>query len=346
MINYIYQLTSPQFFSVKFEDIEINKKVIIRPRYMSICHADQRYYQGNRDINVMREKLPMALIHECCGEVILDKTGHFQPGQQVVMIPNQPARDENGATLESEKPLIYENYRRDSKFLSSGADGFMREFVDIEPDRVIPFENIPLQTAAITEFVSVACHAVSRLQKIAHKKRDAIGIWGDGALSYVIANVLRSKMPKTKIYVIGKNQRKLSRFSFVTRTFLTYNIPKDLQIDHAIECVGGEGALDAINDMIEHTSPQGTLMLMGVSENKVAINTRLLLEKGFTMVGCSRSGRADFETAIALMQTQRFRRRLTSIIYEDAPVKNFDDMHRAFAADLNTPFKTVFEWKV
>ncbi|MGN0460487.1 MAG: alcohol dehydrogenase catalytic domain-containing protein [Ruminococcus sp.] len=346
MINYIYQLTSPQFFSVKFEDIEISKKVIIRPRYMSICHADQRYYQGNRDINVMREKLPMALIHECCGEVIMDKTGHFQPGQQVVMIPNQPARDENGTIIEDEKPLIYENYRPDSKFLSSGADGFMREFVDIEPDRVIPFENIPLQTAAITEFVSVACHAMSRLHKLAHKKRDAIGIWGDGALSYVIANVLRTKMPKTKIYVIGKNQRKLSRFSFVTRTFLTYNIPKDLQIDHAIECVGGEGALDAINDMIEHTSPQGTLMLMGVSENKVAINTRLLLEKGFTMVGCSRSGRADFEAAIALMQTQRFRRRLSSIIYEDAPVKNFDDMHRAFAADLNTPFKTVFEWKV
>lgn len=346
MINYIYQLTSPQFFSVKFEDIEINKKVIVRPRYMSICHADQRYYQGNRDINVMREKLPMALIHECCGEVIMDKTGHFQPGQQVVMIPNQPARDENGVILEDEKPLIYENYRRDSKFLSSGADGFMREFVDIEPDRVIPFENIPLQTAAITEFVSVACHAYSRLNKLAHKKRDAIGIWGDGALSYVIANVLRTKMPKTKIYVIGKNQRKLSRFSFVTRAFLTYNIPKDLQIDHAIECVGGEGALDAINDMIEHTSPQGTLMLMGVSENKVAINTRLLLEKGFTMVGCSRSGRADFESAIALMQAQRFRRRLSSIIYEDAPVKNFDDMHRAFAADLNTPFKTVFEWKV
>ncbi len=346
MINYIYQLTSPQFFSVKFEDIEINKKVIVRPRYMSICHADQRYYQGNRDINVMREKLPMALIHECCGEVIMDKTGHFQSGQQVVMIPNQPARDENGVILEDEKPLIYENYRRDSKFLSSGADGFMREFVDIEPDRVIPFENIPLQTAAITEFVSVACHAYSRLNKLAHKKRDAIGIWGDGALSYVIANVLRTKMPKTKIYVIGKNQRKLSRFSFVTRAFLTYNIPKDLQIDHAIECVGGEGALDAINDMIEHTSPQGTLMLMGVSENKVAINTRLLLEKGFTMVGCSRSGRADFESAIALMQAQRFRRRLSSIIYEDAPVKNFDDMHRAFAADLNTPFKTVFEWKV
>lgn len=344
MINYIYQLTSPQFFSVKFEDIDINKKVIVRPRYMSICHADQRYYQGNRDIKVLKEKLPMALIHECCGEVIMDKTGTFKRGQQVVMIPNQPTKllpEE-----EEKKSFLYENYRPDSKFLSSGSDGFMREFVDINPDRLIPFENIPMQTAAITEFVSVACHAYSRLNKIAHKKRDAIGIWGDGAMSYVIATVLRAKMPKAKIYVIGKNQRKLSRFSFVTRTFLTYNIPKDLSIDHSFECVGGEGALDAINDMIDHTSPQGTLVLMGVSENKVAINTRMLLEKGFTIVGCSRSGRADFETAISLMETQRIRRRLTSIIYEDAPVKNFDDMHRAFAADLNTPFKTVFEWKV
>ena len=95
MINYIYQLTSPQFFSVKYEDIDINKKVIIRPRYMSICRADQRYYQGNRDIKVLNEKLPMALIHECCGEVIIDKTGHFKPGQQVVMIPNQPANTDN-----------------------------------------------------------------------------------------------------------------------------------------------------------------------------------------------------------------------------------------------------------
>ncbi len=346
MINYIYQLTSPQFFSVKYVDIDIDKKVIVRPKYMSICHADQRYYQGNRDLKVMKKKLPMALIHECCGEVVMDKTGNFKPGQHVVMIPNQPAKREAETGGTTEDSFLYENYKKDSKFLSSGADGFMREFVDIDPDRVIPFDNIPMQTAAITEFVSVACHAVYRLQRTAHKKRENIAVWGDGALSYVIASVLRSKLPSAKIYVIGKNQRKLTRFSFVTRTFLTYNIPKDFECDHAFECVGGEGAHDAINDMIQYTNPQGTLILMGVSENKVAINTRLVLEKGLSLIGCSRSGRADFETAINLMKTQRIRRRLSSIIYEDAPVRNFDDMHRAFAADLNTPFKTVFEWKV
>lgn len=345
MINYIYQLISPQYFSVKYDDIDINNKVIVRPRYMSICHADQRYYQGKRDVKIMRQKLPMALIHECCGEVVLDKTGNFKPGQLVVMIPNQPAKPSDYVDTDA-KVNYYENYRRDSKFLSSGSDGFMREFVDIDPDRVIPFENIPMQTAAITEFVSVACHAISRMQKISHKQRDSIGVWGDGALSYVIASVLKAKMPKSKIYVIGKNPRKLGRFTFVTRTYMTYNVPEDFSIDHAFECVGGEGALDAINDMIKYANPQATLMLMGVSENNVPINTRLVLEKGLTLVGSSRSGRADFETAITLMQTQRVRRRLSSIIYEDAPVRNFDDMHRAFSADLNTPFKTVFEWKV
>ena len=158
MLNYVYQLISPQSFSIKYEDIDIRNMVIVRPRYMAVCHADQRYYRGMRDINVLRKKLPMALIHECCGEVITDKTGTFAPGQTVVLIPNQPAEPVN-----SENSLYYENYRSDSRFLSSGYDGFMREFVDIRPDRAVAFDNIPLHIAAITEFVSVACHGFSRM---------------------------------------------------------------------------------------------------------------------------------------------------------------------------------------
>ena len=46
------------------------------------------------------------------------------------------------------------------------------------------------------------------------------------------------------------------------------------------------------------------------------------------------------------MQMQRIRRRLGSIIYEDEPVRNIDDLHRVFATDLNTPFKTVFRWEI
>lgn len=36
----------------------------------------------------MQEKLPMALIHEGVGKVLLDKTGEFKKGDKVVILPN------------------------------------------------------------------------------------------------------------------------------------------------------------------------------------------------------------------------------------------------------------------
>lgn len=337
MINYVYQLISPQFFSVKMSDVDIAGRVVVRPKYMAICHADQRYYQGNRDTKVLDQKLPMALIHECSGEVLEDRSGTFKAGQPVVMIPNMPCRQLNH---------IYENYDEKSIFLSSGGNGFMREFVDLPADRVIPCDGVPMEIACLSEFYSVAVHAVNRMTNFAHQQREHVAIWGDGSLSYVIASALKVKHPATKITVIGRNVRKLSRFSFVNKTYLSYALPEDLSFDHAFECAGGEGSYDAINEIIEHIRPQGTVVLMGVSENKVAVNTRTLLEKGLTIVGSSRSGKKDFEEAVALMKTQRIRRRLGSIIFEDEPVKSIDDIHRVFATDLNTPFKTVFQWKL
>ncbi len=337
MINQVFQLVQPKVISVKYEDLSCKGKVIIRPDYMAVCHADQRYYYGQRDINVLNKKLPMALIHECCGTVCYDPTGSFHRGQHVVIIPNVPGRPD---------PVVYENYAKGSHFLSSGYDGFMRELVDMDPDRIVDCDGVPQETAAITEFVSVAVHAVTRFQHTAHKRKKRIGIWGDGSLSYVVASVLRATMPETRIVVIGHNQRKLAAFSFVHETYLSDQLPEDMEIDHAFECCGGEGSYNAIEDVIRYISPQGTLMLMGVSENRVAVNTRMVLEKGLTLVGCSRSGREDFLRAVQLMQNAELQSKLKVIIYEDEPVRSIADIHRIFATDVATPFKTVFRWEV
>ena len=124
MINYVYQLVSPGVFSVKYEDMNFDNKLIVRPTYMALCHADQRYYLGQRSLDKLRAKLPMALIHESVGKVVYDSTGTYSYGQKVVMIPNVPSKNRN--------PVIFENYEKGSAFLSSGKDGFMREFVNID----------------------------------------------------------------------------------------------------------------------------------------------------------------------------------------------------------------------
>ena len=337
MVNYVYQLVSPHVFSLEYEDVDFTKEVVIRPRNMAICHADQRYYQGQRDAAVLRKKLPMALIHECCGEVIRDCTGTFQKGQKVVLIPNVPGNDD---------PMIYENYARGSRFLSSGCDGFMREFVNLPPDRVVPYEGIEDTVASISEFVSVGVHAATRLSLIAHSRRESIGIWGDGSLAYVVACVVRKLFPEAKVTVIGKNAGKLSSFTFVHNTYMADMLPPDFAVDHAFECAGGEGSYYAIDDIITYIRPQGTVMLMGVSENKVAIRTRDVLEKGLTMVGSSRSGRADFEKAVELMEQPKFQSRLRYIIEEDRPVRSINYIQRVFETDMTTPFKTSFRWEL
>ena len=71
-----------------------------------------------------------------------------------------------------------------------------------------------------------------------------------------------------------------------------------------------------------------------------------MLEKGLTLVGSSRSGRADFEKTIEMLGNKKFERRFKNIIYLEEPVRNIQDIHRVFATDLNTAFKTVFKWEV
>lgn len=337
MINYVYQLTSPRIFRIKYEDMDLKNKIIIKPNYLAICHADQRYYLGQRDSKILKEKLPMALIHEACGIVVKDPTNTYMPGQKVVMIPN---------AIDKNDDVIYENYDKTSYFLSSGYDGFMRELVDLPLDRIVPYENVDDKIAAITEFVSVAVHSVSRFKQIAHSRRNSIAIWGDGSLAYVVSSILKIECPASKIIVIGRNQEKLSQFTFVDKTYLVDEVEDNFEIDHAFECAGGEGSAFAIDDAIKYINPQGTIMLMGVSENKIPILTRNVLEKGITMVGSSRSGRVDFEKTVQYLEETNLASRLEKIIYVDEEVSSIKDINRVFSNDLNTTFKTVFKWNM
>ena len=159
MINTIYRLRSPRRFEIAFDEIPLDSGVIVRPTHLSICNADQRYYQGTRDIRVLKEKLPMALIHEGIGQVVYDSTGSFNPGDKVVMVPNIPCEDD---------PYIAENYLRSSKFCGSSADGFLQEYISIEPERLVLLpDGLDPDVAAFTELV---VHHLAPSQKDAARK--------------------------------------------------------------------------------------------------------------------------------------------------------------------------------
>ena len=86
MINIVYRLVAPKLLEEVYTDLDLEKGVIVRPTYLSICKADQRYYFGKRAPEVIEQKLPMALIHEAIGTVVKDNTGTYNVGDKVVMI--------------------------------------------------------------------------------------------------------------------------------------------------------------------------------------------------------------------------------------------------------------------
>ena len=140
--------------------------------------------------------------------------------------------------------------------------------------------------------------------------------------------------PDTKLCIFGVNRDKLSDFTFADETYVVSRIPDDLQIDHAIECVGGEGSPKAINQ------------ILGVSENPVSINTRMMLEKGLRMFGSSRSGREDFMKTIELYQSNpEIPEYLQNIVGGVFKIRSIDDMRKAFEADIHKEFgKTIMIW--
>jgi len=339
MISVVYRLTAPGMIEAACEELELTGDgVLLRPRFLSICRADQRYYQGGRSREVLRAKLPMALIHECAAEVVFDPAGGFRPGELVVPCPNLPTQMDE---------FIAENYLPTSRFRSSGYDGFLQEYLLSPADRLVraPANTSP-QVSAFLELVSVAMHAIGRFERFSHSRRERLGVWGDGSLGYILALLLRALYPACELTVFGAVEEKLAWFSFADHRVHVDHVrvkPGEFLCDHAFECVGGQGSRPAVNQMIAFTAPEGTLALLGVSENFVELNTRMVLEKGLRLFGSSRSGVADFARAASLLgENPSLGQALERLIAGVAPVRSIADIHEAFRRDMQYNFgKTV-----
>lgn len=338
MINVQYKLTSPLTIETACESLTLNDKdVLVKPKMLSICKADIRYYYGMRDIKVLRKRLPLTLIHEACGVVLHDGSGKLKKGDKVVLLPNIPGENQK----------YDENYRLDSRFRSSRADGFMQEMVYLPHTQVVPYSNISDECAAMAEFISVGVHAVSSYLERIKETPQKIAVWGDGALGFVVAGLLKHYLPKTHLTVIGVHRNKLNMFQFVDQRITIDELKNEVQFDDVFECVGGQASGSAIAQMIDTIQPQGIMMLLGVSEEPVPVNTRMVLEKGLTLLGRSRSRREDFEEAIKILENdKKFHERISRLVSKVVDVKCLNDIHRAFDEAKIVEFKLMMDWNL
>lgn len=336
MINIVYRLKSPKFFEEDVDDVDL-EGVFVRPTYLSICQADQRYYQGNRPPEVLNKKLPMALIHEGIGEVIYDASGKLKAGDNVVMIPNTPF----------EEDICKLNYSYASKFRGSGFDGFTSDLVKLNFDRVVKIpNNFNFQVSAFIELISVAYQGINKFFDNNSTSKEFLGVWGDGNLGFITALLLKELCPNSKVLVFGKHEENLNLFSFADQVYKINNVPNNVVIDHGFECVGSSASQSAISQIIDLINPQGTINLFGVSEYSIPINTRMVLEKGLTIQGNSRSEREDFIAVVKILsKNPSLFEYLGRLITNVCVINSIDDLKDAFDKDYVSKFgKTILQW--
>ena len=338
MINIIYRLKAPKFFEEDIDDMDLDG-VIVRPLYLSICQADQRYYQGSRPPDVLSKKLPMALIHEAVGEVVWDAQNTFKSQDKVVMIPNTPfGKDEYRG-----------NYSKLSKFRGSGFDGFTSDLVCLKSDRLVKLpDDFDLKVSAFIELITVAYQGITKFLEFSTPSRKVLGVWGDGNLGYITALLLKEICPDSKIVVFGKHFENLNLFSFADEVYMINDVPEGFSVDHGFECVGSAASQSAIEQIIDIINPQGTINLFGVSEYPIPINTRMLLEKGLTIQGNSRSEREDFIGVVNLLtKNPQLFSYLSKLITNVCEIKSIDDLKSAFDKDYVSDFgKTILKWEI
>lgn len=332
MIKQVIRLIRPGLFLPCFTvEKPQPDDILVRPRYLSVCAADQRYFQGNRPPEVLARKLPLALFHEAVGEVLRDPSGELAPGTFCVLLPGGVDSSEDDS-----------NYKRGSFFRSSNADGFCQEVMCLDRRELLPIHGEPVWPYVFAELMSVCCQALRKLESRFYlSKGTKIGVWGDGAMSYMMALTLSRLRPTCPVSVFGKHDDKLINFSFVTRQVNIASHTEPTDVDVAIECVGGAGAQSAIAQAIDALVPNGILMLMGVSEIQPIVPTRLVLEKGLTIMGSSRSTRLDFESSMKLIAQKDVQNSLFKIVSNHRSFSNASELIDVFVEDKHAPYKTV-----
>ncbi|MBO0958810.1 alcohol dehydrogenase catalytic domain-containing protein [Neobacillus sp. MM2021_6] len=332
-------------------------EVVIEPSIASICHADLRYYLGQRRAEALEKKLPMALLHEGIGKVIVSKANDLKVGQRVVIVPNIPGSlIEKGVSEDCSFIRgndFRENYSEKNEFLGSGYDGIAQNCLVLPAQCAIPIpDSIPDEIAVLCELCTVSYRAISRVKEQLMASNTKVAVFGDGPVGYLTAALINRiyGLDSTRLKVFGAIPDKLAHFHFADCSMVQdFDFCSAEKVDIVVECTGGKFSESAVNQGIDLLKRGGSLILMGVTEDRVPINTRDVLEKGLSLYGSSRSSIPDFQAVVSAMQDREYQKLLRAILpTEFTPIRTVNDFKEAMdSAGQHRGWKKVileFNW--
>jgi len=328
-----FQLVEPFVFEIKEKELPALRQgeLLLKPLVAGICGSEILYFKGQKSEKKLKERLPMALLHEGTAEVV--ETGpetSMEKGQKVVVFPMLPCGNCD-ACKEG-----FENGCQKSRFMAATADGLARTLFVYREENVVAIpEEIGLDEAALTEPTAIAVNGVNTAE---WKGREKVAVIGDGPIGYLTALVASfvRKIPKEDLFFLGIIDEKLKLAEEFATPLNSISQKEEIEklqgkLDIVLECVGGKAQEITLNQGIGLLKPRGQLIVLGLTDENVPLMTNPIVNKGLVLKGSVRSTKKDFEKVVELLKDHGFRKQLGKIICDKRfVIKGTEDLKQAF----------------
>ncbi len=298
-------------------------EVCIRVAYNGICGTDMHAYHGAMDQRIGFNRI---LGHEMSGTVnaLGADVRNFSIGQPVTVRPLRSC----GQCPACKRGLSH--ICHNLKFLGLDTDGALQEFWCVEEDLVHPLPaGMPLDHAALTEPVAVACHDV-RMGRV--KAGEDVLVIGGGPIGILIGMVCQHVGAKVTVSEVNE-----LRLAMAQRLgFRTVN-PKTTDLAGAIMAeTGGKGA-DVVFEvsgtragasvMTDVAASRGRIVMVAIHTTKPEVDLFRFFWRELELIGVRVYEKQDFDRAIELLAGGAIE--VKAIITD---VSRLDDVGNAFAS--------------
>lgn len=270
-------------------------EALLRVRRVGICGSDLHIFQGHLD-----HRVPVngTIGHEVLAEVVsAPASSGFAAGTRVVVEPVLFC----GTCRNCRMGATY--LCRHLKVLGVDAAGGMQDYWAVPADRLLAVPaSLKDDDAALIEPLAVAVHDVTRAGV---KAGDTVLVFGGGPIGCLIALVAQSRGARVKVSEINPY-----RVTLLQQLGIDAIGPDANPVDVVREWTSGDGvdivfevsgSPDAVRLVTDVVRVWGTVSIIAIHADPVAVNLYPMFARELTMHGSRLYTRAAWEAAIRMM---------------------------------------------
>jgi L-iditol 2-dehydrogenase len=296
--------TEPGFGNLVVQDREEPKvgkdQVKIRVKYAGICGSDIHTYEGHYKV-----KAPVTLGHEFSGEIVElgDHVSEFQEGDRVTSETTFYICGRCKYCQTADYNLCPHR-----EGLGTQRDGGFAKYLIARKESVhkLP-ENVDFKSAALTEPLACAHHAVS---KATIREKDVAVVLGPGPIGLLTAQVAKSQGATVVIAGLSHDKMRLEKAKALGIDWAVNiqeeNVEKVVGrltngygADLVFEC---SGAVKAVKTGLELLRKKGQYVQVGIFPTAdISVDFEKVIQKEIRVVGSRSQNPRDWEPSLALM---------------------------------------------